>query len=453
MRKRFSVTIGLVAAIFASVWATTGGASATANHQTAVKTPTRFSTAPFKGGSALGVSGVLKVGKDRRVINKSGAQSETAVAIDPLDSKHIVAASNDLSNFSTFNNVVESFDRGNTWANAGLTINAFCYDPWLDFNANGDLFFSYECSDQRIAYRKAGTTNWVASNSLPAGSFPDRDMVVTDDWAGSPFKGHVYIGYDDNGSSNAAHLMLSNDGFGGWVESPKFNDGNPTIGVNASVAPDGTIYAVWEDYTGKKIWVDKSTDGGHTWGTDHVVTNYRIATGSFFVCIPPQPDRCVVPMPFSTTDSTGRLYVVYPDKDPVGADWNTYVRTSTDGGVTWSAEVKVNDDAGGAYQFFPNIAVSPNNTVAVSFYDTRNDNALDHKTDRYMSFSTDGGVTWTANTKVTSAMSDESGAGDANDYGDYEGIAASPLNTFHMVWTDSRTGLMAEDVMGAAAKL
>ena len=69
--------------------------------------------------------------------------------------------------------------------NAGLQVNTFCYDPWLDFNSAGDAFFSYECSDQRIAYRLHGTTNWVQT-TLRAGGFPDRDMVV-DDNPGSPF--------------------------------------------------------------------------------------------------------------------------------------------------------------------------------------------------------------------------------------------------------------------------
>ncbi len=44
MKRRMSVTIGLVAAVFASVWASTGGASATARHQTVVPARTQFST-------------------------------------------------------------------------------------------------------------------------------------------------------------------------------------------------------------------------------------------------------------------------------------------------------------------------------------------------------------------------------------------------------------------------
>jgi hypothetical protein len=352
--------------------------------------------------------------------------------------------------------VVESFDRGKTWTSAGLSVNTFCYDPWLAFNAVGDAFFSYECSDERVAYRKAGQTTWTHTTLQNGSLTPDRDAIVADKNPNSPREGSVYIGYDEASSGNAAHVWHSTDGFGGWVKSPKINDGGGTIGVNPSTGPDGTLYAVWEDWAAKKVFVDKSTDGGSTWGTDHVVTNYRTATGSFFVCIPPQPDRCVVPMPFSAVDNSGgahngRLYVTYPDKDPAAADWNVYVRYSDDGGATWSSEAKVNDDIGG-YQFFPAIAVLSDGTVGVSFYDTRDDNAVDHKTNRYWSFSTDGGVTWSVNEKLSSAQSDESGAGDANDYGDYEGGDAAPGNFFSWVWCDSRAGLLAEDVVGAISK-
>src|SRR5439155_26804780 len=105
-------------------------------------------------------------------------------------------ASNVLANFSTYNGLYESFDRGKTWASAGLTVNTFCYDPWLDFNSAGDIFFAYECSYQRIAYKLHGSTTSVQSGSLPAGSIPDRDMVVTLDTPGSPHYGRLSIASD-----------------------------------------------------------------------------------------------------------------------------------------------------------------------------------------------------------------------------------------------------------------
>jgi hypothetical protein len=417
--------------------------------------PNQFTTRPSPSSlvdsSYIPMDSPEFVGKNRRVIRGPGAQSETTIAVDPTNPAHMMAASNNLAPGATAL-IYETVNRGKTWVEAGLGLGStFCYDPWVDFNAAGDVFYAYECSDQRIAYRKVGQTTWTKT-ILNAGSFPDRSMVVVDTTSTSPFLNSVYIGYDDNGSSNKAYIMYSRDGFSGWVRSPKINDSTAlTIGVNAAVAPDGTLYATWEDFAGKKIMVDRSIDGGVTWSTDHVVHNYRLNTGTFFISIPPQPDRGVLPMPFtdvapSGTAFAGRLYVAYFDKaQDGGANTDVFVRHSDDGGLTWSAEAKVNDDTVDAYHFHTTISVDPNGVVGVSFYDTRDDPGVNKKTNQYVSFSTDGGVTWSLNQKVTSAPSDESGFGDSNDYGDYQGIDAGSDGNFYSIWCDSRGG--QEDVM------
>jgi len=466
MRRSRFVRFGMLSvAVVATTWSASSASLAAQRacaSAPAVHAPdAAHSTVPLRGCSTPGhTAGIYLVGRNSNITNKTGAQSETSIAIDPTNPSHMFAASNDLSNFSTYNGLYESFNRGKSWTNAGLTVNAFCYDPWLDFNSAGDVFFSYECSDQRIAYKLHGTSNWVQSGSLPAGSFPDRDQVVTDDNVGSPHFGAVYIGYDDNGQSNRAHIMISANGQGGWHESPGIDDSVTAvdvIGNNVAVANNGDVYATWEDFAHKKILNDVSHDGGTTWGTDRTVTNFRINTTTFFISIPPQPDRGVLPMPMTDVAPIGttfanRLYVAYFDKDPVTADTNIYIRHSDDGGATWSAETQVNDDTVHAWQFFPAISVAPNGTVALSFYDTRND-PTGKKTDQYISFSTDGGVTWSANQRVTTAQSDESGAGDPNDYGDYEGNDTSSTNFFQAVWTDSRVGSKAEDMVTASARM
>jgi hypothetical protein len=438
------------AMVMLSAWVAPLGASGTSSGPTTL--PSKARIAPAR------MHRVLPAGRNRNITRKTAAQSETSIAVDPTNPRHIVAASNDLSSFSRYNGVYESFDMGRTWTNANLNLNVFCYDPWLDFNARGDVFFAYECGDQRIAYKLAGSNVWVKTILVNGGPFPDRDMVVIDDNAGSPFFNSVYVAYDEANFNNRARISYSRDGFGGWVQSPKINDTSSTIGVNAAVNPDGTLYACWLDFGGRKLWVDRSVDGGATWSTDDLVHMYRLNTAQFFISIPPQPDRGIVPMCFSDVihsgAHTGRLLITYTDKDPVGADTNVYVRYSDDDGNTWSPEIKVNDGVAGAYQFHPQISVNNAGMVAISFYDTRDDQPANHKTHHYISFSSDGGATWSPNLRVTTAQSDESGFGDPNDYGDYQGLDASPRGHFHAVWTDSRVpGARAEDMFTAPAKL
>jgi hypothetical protein len=419
----------------------------------------RFTTVPLRATQAT-IDRLLAVAsRNTNVTKKNGAQSETSVAMDPTNSNHMLADANDLSTPSGAGVIIyESFDRGRTWADSGFSSGTgFCYDPWLAFNASGDAFASYECSDQRIAFRKAGTTTWTNSVLVNSSPFPDRDMVTTDNSATSAFKGSVYVGYDEANLNNAAHVLFSRDGFGSWTKSPKINDTGATIGVNAAAGPDGTVYASWEDWAAKKIFVDKSTDGGATWGTDHVVTNFRLNTASFFISIPPQNSRGVLPMPFTTVIQSGahagRLIETYFDKAVTTSNTNAYVRWSDDGGVTWSSEIQVNDDTVNAYHFHTAISQLSNGTLVYSFYDTRNDQPANKKTDRYVSFSTDGGATWGANLKVTTAQSDETKAGSdfGNQYGDYQGSSGGSVFA-QLVWTDSRTGTLNEDTFVASVK-
>ena len=323
---------------------------------------------------------VSQVGENRKIIVQPGAQSETTIAVDPTNAKHLLAASNDLADSAT---VYESMDGGRTWT-ATYQQTAFCYDPWLDFRSNGDQFFAYECSGgtvQRVAYRLVGQTNWTQINLSNAGNFADRDMVVVDNHVNSPFKDSVYIGYDDNGAGNTPFLLYSRTGTANYVRTPDLNDTNQlTIGVNAAVCSDGTVAAAWLEFNRYALVTSHSFDGGANWGSDVIAHTYLLNTPSFFISIPPQPQRGIVPFPFldAATDSAeffpGRLYVTYTDRDSNSADTDVFVRYSDDCGSSWSSQVEISGEhSATAYQFHPNIAVGDDGTVYVSYYDTRHD--------------------------------------------------------------------------------
>jgi hypothetical protein len=159
---------------------------------------------------------------------------------------------------------VESFDGGRTWVNAGVSINAFCYDPaHLQRERRRFLRLRVLGPAHRLS---AGRDDELGARTIvPASRGPDRDMIAVDTNPGSPFFNSAYIGYDEFNFNNAAFVLYSRDGIGTWTKSPKINDSGATIGVNVAVCPDGSIYAFWEDWSARKIWVDRSVDGGTTW--------------------------------------------------------------------------------------------------------------------------------------------------------------------------------------------
>ena len=121
---------------------------------------------------------------------------------------------------------------------------------------------------------------------------------------------------------------------------------------------------------------------------------------------------------------------------------------SCDGGSTWAAPLRVNDDPAGVAndQFNQWLAVDPaNGSVDLSWNDTRNDPA--HlSTDIFYAGSTNGGLSFSKNVQVTTAPTNETccGAQLHDQYGDYEGIAAMH-GSVHPVWTDRRAAVASLD--------
>jgi hypothetical protein len=84
---------------------------------------------------------------------------------------------------------------------------------------------------------------------------------------------------------------------------------------------------------------------------------------------------------------------------------DVFYRRSTDNGVTWDPELRLNDDGTQTDQWFPTISVGPTNSVVATWYDRRLDSFSNYMFDYYERFSSDAGLTWGSSIRVSDASS------------------------------------------------
>jgi len=200
----------------------------------------------------------------------------------------------------------------------------------------------------------------------------------------------IYVARSSDGGATFSPAVRVNDNM---TYPPSFDAYQPDIAVDTA----GAVYVVWHDYRAWAddtsytspidVYLDKSTDGGATWGTD-----VKVSAGGGYYPWHFQPYIAV-------NRRNGYLFVSYTDYNrywPDGDYGDVYVQRSTDGGASFGTKVKADDTGGTAEQVFSSIAVDPaGGHVYVVFQDFRGGNS-----DIYISKSTDQGVTFGANKLV-----------------------------------------------------
>jgi hypothetical protein len=316
------------------------------------------------------------------------------------------------------------------------------FDPGVDYDKNGTLYFSFGGTPLSGSYpnsvavsKSSNGTSWstpVAVTFNRNRAFDDKYYIAVDR-SNSAFANRIYVSWDRNqGNNQILYIAYSSNGGASWSAPIKVNDGTTSservIGAYPAVDHNtGVVYDSWHDYAKNIIFVDKSTNGGATWGTDVAVATTHAGFGKDIGCV---GGRSQGPAHALKVGPSGALYLVYAD--PVSnRGFDILLTKSSDGGAHWSTPRVLNDDNSSADQFHPTLSVQSNGTggdkVTVSFYDRRDDpnNCLAHV---YATQSTDSGATWSANARQTSAQSDFDG--NPNGPGDYS--SSTPFSS--VVW-------------------
>jgi hypothetical protein len=175
---------------------------------------------------------------------------------------------------------------------------------------------------------------------------------------------HIVFAMSEDGGRTFAMPRPISDDPGDCIDSDNTVEGAvPAIGV------DGRVHVVW---AGPKGLVHDSSADGVTWGKDRVISDMP---GGWDLPVPGVTRHNGMPVTAvdrSAGPHRGSIYVNWIDER--NGDPDVFVTASRDNGATWSAPMRVNDDAkkNGAVQFFTWMAVDPSDgSINVLFYDRR----------------------------------------------------------------------------------
>ncbi|MFN0149266.1 MAG: FlgD immunoglobulin-like domain containing protein [bacterium] len=390
-------------------------------------------------------------------------QSEISCAIHPTNANIMLVGAN-ATNFP----VTAVFGTGTYWStNGGATWTGSDNpggvtnrgDPSAAIGPDGRFMMGFISSigGMGVAYSTNQGATWT-QRSVSGASGLDKNHLMVDASAGSPFLGNYYntwVNLGGGANVNDIEFSRSIDGGFTWTAPQNISNnvfaGSHNQGCNVQVGPNGEVYVAWSVYDGfpadeVAIGFNKSTNGGVSWlGETRKITGIR---GHRNTVLPNTSIRRnsfpSMAVDVSNGPNRGAIYIVWTNIGVpginTGTDASIWMAKSTNGGTTFSAATRVNNDAGTNSQWFPWISCDPvSGRLAVIFYDRRDDPA-NSLTRAYMAASSDGGATWDNFPVADVSFTPAPIPGLASGYmGDYLGIAVNSGKALPS-WSDNRSG-------------
>lgn len=184
--------------------------------------------------------------------------------------------------------------------------------------------------------------------------YDDKDWIVCDDHATSPFYGNCYLTFDDEGVGDRMLNATSTDGGLTWSAPAGTADNSYGLGGQPLVQPGGTVVVPIANSSVSLVGAYRSTDGGQTWSAVTVISGiYRHTVAGSLRSLP---------LPSAGIDAGGRVYVVWSDcRFRTSCTANDIVLSSSADGLAWSpvARVPIDDVGGTVDHFIPGLAVDP----------------------------------------------------------------------------------------------
>jgi hypothetical protein len=214
----------------------------------------------------------------------------------------------------------------------------------------------------------------------------------------------IHVVWQDNRDGNyEIYYSHSSNGGTSWQTESRITTNAGNSLYPSVYAPGQYVHVAWSDDRdgNKEIYYKRSTDLGSTWGPDT-----RLTVDSAESSYP------------SITVISSAVYVVWQD---LRNGWDIYGKRSADGGATWSTDTRLTNDISNS--FYPAIFGSGQN-LHIVWQDVRDGNW-----EIYYKRSTDAGLTWPPDTRLT-----------VNGYDSFFPSVAVTGTSVNILWQDNRDG-------------
>ncbi len=412
-------------------------------------------------------NGLLAISSSTRILPRTSSQSEVIITRHPLNPMILFASSNVYpvygGRFSE--GVYVSINGGASWTGkdscTAAPVTSHVGDPGIIIDKDGRFIMTHLILDYTAgtlegigaSYSTNNGSTWSVDDTL-LGNDQDKNLAATDDSPASPFYGRSYCVWSRfTAALPPIAVSYTSNGGVNWSVAADINvpaAGHYSQGCDIRTAANGDVYVCWANpvaggsFTEDNCGFAKSTNGGVSW----TYTNTAFDMNGIRGTLPTVNNIRVNSFPRIDVDRTcgpysGHIYIVVSQKNlaPAGTDPDIVIHKSTNGGTTWSAGIKVNQDAlnNGKIQYFPCVRVDESGMVNVFYYDNRNTAAPVMQ--NYLSRSTDGGATFTDVQITDHNFTPSAIAGTASGYqGDYIGITSGGLGKIFCNWMDNSSG-------------
>jgi hypothetical protein len=366
-------------------------------------------------------------------VNASGmnitgdAANEPSIAVDPTNGSKIVIG------WRQFNSVSSNFrqsgygytsDGGMTWTFPGvLENNVFRSDPVLISDDTGRFYYLslLQTFFDNVWRSLNGGQSWTNLGPATGG---DKQWFTVDNTT-STGHGFQYQCWSTAGNNyGGRQFSRSTDGGVTWRD-PVNIPNSPQWGT-PDVDSTGNLFIAGVNVNSGQVWCTRSTNAKNGAATPSFDQSTAVNLGGSFNFSGAINPGGLAGMLFLAVDRSGtstnnNIYMM-ASVQPTGFSNGTdvmFVR-STDGGLTFSAPKRVNDDPinHSKWHWFGTFSVAPNGRLDSVWLDTRSA-ANNTDSQLFYSYSTDAGNTWAPNIAVSNAFNPFLGYPNQNKMGDY----------------------------------